>query len=147
MVARSGHLVALDRRDSTALMINPLSPWEHILLSWLPKLIHTASLESCILCETPAGAESFLVITFLWQVKYFAELGSLLVYMWNLGSQSNWTTNLQKISGAVLLNTCRSTWSMIFQHLPILLDFSCHGLLAWSTLLYLKVKINCSLLF
>jgi hypothetical protein len=56
----------------------------------------------------------------------------LPVSMWHLGSQSTGLHFLRKISGAVLLNTCRSTRGRIFWHLPILLDFSCHELLAWQ---------------
>jgi hypothetical protein len=77
----SGCLVTLDTRDwSSALMLNPLSPREHILLPRLPKWCEMASLEACILyLETITGAESFLVITFFWPVKSFAVLGSLTV--------------------------------------------------------------------
>ena len=90
----SGRLVALDTKDwSTTLMLNPLSPREHIRLPRLPKWSHMASLEACILClETAAGAESFVVITFFWPVKSFEALGSLPICFWHLGSQSDWTT-------------------------------------------------------
>jgi hypothetical protein len=86
-----------------------------------------ATLQACILClETTVGVESFVIITSFWPEKSFAALGSLPISMWHLGRQFDWT-----ISGVVLLNTSGSTWGKIFQHLPILLGFSCHGLLAW----------------
>ena len=86
----SGCLVALDSRDSTTVMLNPLSPREHICLPRLPKWSQMARLEACILClETTTGAESFVVITFFWPMKLFAALGSLPVYIWHLGTQSD----------------------------------------------------------
>jgi hypothetical protein len=32
------------------------------------------------------------------------------------------------------MNTSGSTWGRIFWHLPIMLNFGCYGLLAWTTL-------------
>jgi hypothetical protein len=86
-----GSLVALDCRDwCNALMLNPLSPWKRICLPQLPKWSQMATLQACILClEIATGAESFVVITFFWLVKYFAALESLPVSMWHLGSQSD----------------------------------------------------------
>jgi hypothetical protein len=86
-----GSLVALDCRDwCNALILNPLSPQKHILLPRLPKWIQMVTLQACILClEIVACAESFVVITFFWQEKSFAMIGSMHVFMWHLGSQSN----------------------------------------------------------
>jgi hypothetical protein len=125
----SGSLVALDCIDwCNELMMNSLSPRKHIRLPQLPKWSQMATLQACILClETTAGAESFVLITFFWLEKSFAALGSL-PFLFGI-----WVANptrlhyLRKISGAVLLNTCKSTWGMIFQHLPILVDFGRHG--------------------
>jgi hypothetical protein len=111
----SGSLFALDCNDwCNTLMLNPLSPRKHILLPRLPKWSQMASLQACILClQITTGAESFVMITFVWTEKSFVALDSLPVSMWHLGSQFDWTT-LRKISGAVLLNTCGSTWGGIF---------------------------------
>jgi hypothetical protein len=74
-------------------MLNPLSPQKHIRLPRLPKWIQMSTLQACILClETVAGAKSFVGIIFFWPVKSFAALGSLPVFMWHLGRQSDWTT-------------------------------------------------------
>jgi hypothetical protein len=91
---RSRSLVALDCRDwCNTLMLNPLSPRKHIRLPQLPKWSQMDTLQACILClEATADAESFVVITFFWQEKSFAALGSLHVSIWHLGRQSDWTT-------------------------------------------------------
>jgi hypothetical protein len=112
----SRSLVALDYRDwCNALMLNPLSPQKNIRLPRLPKWRQMATLQACILClKIVAGAESFVVISFFLPDKSFAVLGSLSC------SCGIWVANLtglhylRKISGAVLLNTCGSTWGKIF---------------------------------
>jgi hypothetical protein len=74
-------------------MLNPLSPQKHIRLPRITKWSQMATLQACILClETAASEESFVVITFFWPEKYFVALGSLPVFMWYLGSQSDRTT-------------------------------------------------------
>jgi hypothetical protein len=108
---RSGSLVALDCRDwYNVLMLNPLSPRKRIHLPRLRKWSQMATLQACILfLETTSGPESFVMISFFWLEKSFATLGSLPFPFGIWVANPTGIHYLQKISGLVLLNTCRPT--------------------------------------